>query len=96
VVHIGGESAKSTSTISEVGRQISPLQIESELLYFRKYFGLSGAIAGVALSTSADLLSAFNGLLRRLDLKGVSKAVRHIGAVMRIFGATGFAAHPTR
>ena len=78
VVHIGGESAKSTSTISEVGRQISPLQIESELLYFRKYFGLSGAIAGVALSTSADLLSAFNGLVRRLDLGGVSSAARHI------------------
>jgi len=96
VVHIGGESAKSTSTISEVGRQISPLQIESELLYFRKYFGLSGAIAGVALSTSADLLSAFNGLVRRLDLGGVSSAARHISTVMRIFGATGFAAHPTR
>ena len=96
VVHIGGESAKSTSTISEVGRQISPLQIESELLYFRKYFGLSGAIAGVALSTSADLLSAFNGLFRRLDLRGGTSAVRHIVAVMRIFGGTGFAAHPTR
>jgi N-acetylglucosaminyl-diphospho-decaprenol L-rhamnosyltransferase len=96
VVHIGGESAKSNSAISKVGRQISPLQIESELLYYRKYFGLSGAIAGVALSTSADLLSALHGLLRRLDLKGASSAFQHISTVMQVFGATGFAAHPTR
>jgi N-acetylglucosaminyl-diphospho-decaprenol L-rhamnosyltransferase len=96
VVHIGGESAKSGSTISDVGRQISPLQIESELLYFRKYYGLSGVMAGVILSISADLLSALNSLLRRFDLKGVNGAVQHILTVMRIFGATGFAAHPTR
>jgi N-acetylglucosaminyl-diphospho-decaprenol L-rhamnosyltransferase len=96
VMHIGGESAKSTSTISEIGRQISPLQIESELLYFRKYYGLSGVIAGVALSTCADLLSALNGLLRGLDLRGVSSSARHISTVMRILGATGFATHPTR
>jgi N-acetylglucosaminyl-diphospho-decaprenol L-rhamnosyltransferase len=96
VVHIGGESAKSGGAISDSGRQISPLQIESELLYFRKYYGLSGVIAGVVLSISADLLSALNSLLRRFDLKGVNGAVRHSSTVMRIFGATGFAAHPTR
>jgi N-acetylglucosaminyl-diphospho-decaprenol L-rhamnosyltransferase len=96
VVHIGGESAKSDSTISDISRQISPLQIESELLYFRKYYGLSGVIAGVLLSISADLLSALNSLLRRFDLKGVNGAIEHSSTVMRIFGATGFAAHPTR
>jgi hypothetical protein len=48
------------------------------------------------LSISADLLSALNSLLRRFDLKGVNGAVQHISTVMRIFGATGFAAHPTR
>ena len=32
VVHIGGESARSDAQITPVGRQISALQIESELL----------------------------------------------------------------
>jgi N-acetylglucosaminyl-diphospho-decaprenol L-rhamnosyltransferase len=96
VVHLGGESAKSSNTITKVGRQISSLQIESELLYFRKYYGLIGLVAGLALSISADLLSALNSLLRRLDLKGASTALRRISTVIRILGATGFAAHPTR
>jgi N-acetylglucosaminyl-diphospho-decaprenol L-rhamnosyltransferase len=96
VVHIGGESAKSSNTITKIGRQISSLQIESELLYFRKYYGLIGLIAGVVLSISADLLSALNGLLRRFDLKGATSAFRNISTVVRILGATGLAAHPTR
>jgi N-acetylglucosaminyl-diphospho-decaprenol L-rhamnosyltransferase len=96
VVHIGGESAKSNNTITKIGRQISSLQIESELLYFRKYYGLIGLIAGVVLSISADLLSALNSLLRRFDLKGATSAFRNISTVVRILGATGLAAHPTR
>jgi N-acetylglucosaminyl-diphospho-decaprenol L-rhamnosyltransferase len=96
VVHVGGESAKSSSTITKVGRQISSLQIESELLYFRKYYGFLGLVAGVALSISADLLSALNSLLRRFDLKGARSAFRHISTVVRILGATKLAARPTR
>jgi N-acetylglucosaminyl-diphospho-decaprenol L-rhamnosyltransferase len=96
VVHVGGESAKSSSTITKVGRQISSLQIESELLYFRKYYGFVGLVAGVALSISADLLSALNSLLRRFDLKGARSAFRHISTVVRILGATKLAARPTR
>src|SRR5678816_1148982 len=44
VVHVGGESAKSEAKLSASG-QISNLQIESELLYYRKHFGLSGVVA---------------------------------------------------
>ena len=40
VVHIGGESAQSAGSLTDSGRQVSALQIESELLYFRKHFGL--------------------------------------------------------
>ena len=42
VVHIGGESAKSVDQLNVDGRQIPTLQIESELLYFRKHHGLPG------------------------------------------------------
>src|SRR5262249_38792404 len=45
VVHIGGESAATEGPITQAGRQISVLQLESELLYFRKYYGVVGVLA---------------------------------------------------
>lgn len=96
VVHIGGESAKTNSAITNVGRQISTLQIESELLYFRKYYGLPGVAAGVILSIFADALIALKMLVRTLDLKGAIPAFRHTVAVCKVLNATGFATHPTR
>jgi N-acetylglucosaminyl-diphospho-decaprenol L-rhamnosyltransferase len=39
VIHIGGESAKSQGALTGGGRQISAMQIESELLYHRKHHG---------------------------------------------------------
>jgi GT2 family glycosyltransferase len=96
VVHIGGESAKTDSAITNVGRQIPTLQIESELLYFRKYYGLTGLAAGVVLSISADVLSMLKSLLRTFDMKEATAAFHHISAVLKILGATGLAAHPTR
>jgi GT2 family glycosyltransferase len=96
VIHIGGESAKSKSPITKVGRQISALQIESELLYFRKYYGLLGVVVGGSLAIFADLLMAANGAFRRLDVQGVRIACRHISTVLRVLAATRFAAQPTR
>jgi N-acetylglucosaminyl-diphospho-decaprenol L-rhamnosyltransferase len=96
VVHIGGESAKADSKITKVGRQISMLQIESELLYFRKFYGVSGVVAGVVLSILADALSAVKGLVRNSDLGSVAGASRHVRAIFKVLSATGFASHPTR
>jgi GT2 family glycosyltransferase len=56
VVHYGGESAKSDSNISNSGRQISSMQIESEFLYFRKNFGLFYVISHFILQVSLDVL----------------------------------------
>jgi GT2 family glycosyltransferase len=96
VVHIGGESAKSANTITKVGRQISALQTESELLYFRKYYGFVGLMLGALLSIVADLLIALNGLIRRFDLEGFSIAWRHISSMLRLLGSTRLATHSTR
>jgi N-acetylglucosaminyl-diphospho-decaprenol L-rhamnosyltransferase len=96
VVHIGGESAKTDSEITSIGRQISTLQIESELLYFRKYYGVTGLAVGVLLSLSADVLSIFKSLLRRFDMRGATASFDHMSAVLKVLGATGLAAHPTR
>lgn len=50
VVHIGGESARMDGPISAVGRQVSVLQMESELLYYRKWHGMGGVLLHLGLS----------------------------------------------
>jgi N-acetylglucosaminyl-diphospho-decaprenol L-rhamnosyltransferase len=76
VVHIGGESAKSDSHLTP-GRQISALQIESELLYFRKNHGFGGLLAALALSTLGDIMDVVKGIVKR---RGViaSAARKHL------------------
>ena len=64
VVHIGGESAKADGEITASGRQISSLQIESELLYFRKNGGLLASILNVLLITLADGLQILKDIVK--------------------------------
>ena len=47
--HRRGERT-SAGPVNRVGRQISALQVESELLYFRKHHGVGGALAAGALA----------------------------------------------
>ena len=96
VTHIGGESAKTAGAITDVGRQISSLQIESELLYFRKYFGRVGVLVSVLLSLLADVWLAIKSIIRTTHMNGARLAFRNISLVLRIFVATRFAARPTR
>jgi len=64
VVHIGGESAKTDHSISSVSRQVSALQIESELLYFRKNLGLLSVCLHVLLTIIAEAILAVKQLLK--------------------------------
>lgn len=64
VVHIGGESAKSAGELSVAGRQISALQVESELLYFRKHHGLSGLGLHLVLTHFGDAILALKDLIK--------------------------------
>lgn len=63
-VHIGGESAKSAGAISEAGRQLLPLQVESQLLYFRKHHGLGGVALHLALECVACVVMVAKRLLK--------------------------------
>lgn len=54
VVHIGGGSAGSDVVISESGRRISALQVESEMLCFRKQHALSGRWIHLVLTVLGD------------------------------------------
>lgn len=64
VVHIGGESAKTDNAISSVSRQVSALQIESELLYFRKNLGLVSVGAHVLLTILAEVILTAKQLVK--------------------------------
>jgi N-acetylglucosaminyl-diphospho-decaprenol L-rhamnosyltransferase len=55
-IHIGGESAKSDGKITSIGKQLSSLQVESELLFFRKNYGLLTCLCNIGLVVLADLL----------------------------------------
>lgn len=92
VVHIGGESAKSDGALSSSGRQLSALQVESELLYLRKHYGLGGVAAGLLLGALGDAILAAKRLLGR-NREGFFGTTL---LACRLFIRTGFAARPTR
>jgi N-acetylglucosaminyl-diphospho-decaprenol L-rhamnosyltransferase len=94
VVHLGGESAKSVSSLTH-GRQISALQIESELLYMRKHFGLGGLALHLALVLAGDLILAAKDLLKGRP----AVAMQHLRSTRVTFGlarSTALGTRPTR
>lgn len=78
VIHIGGESAKSVGKISNVSRQVPQLQIESELLYFRKNHGLHGMLLHLLLSNLADIVQLIKDIIRFRPIQKVLFSVKRI------------------
>ncbi len=96
VVHVGGESAKTTGKITAGGRQIEAMQIESELLYFRKNHGIGGVWANVLLTVAADGIVLLKHLLRRKSTTDAAACTTHIALVWSLFRRTAWATRPTR
>jgi N-acetylglucosaminyl-diphospho-decaprenol L-rhamnosyltransferase len=95
VVHLGGESAKKVSRLSDKSRQISALQLESEFLFFRKHFGLRGVLSAFALSLLADILFLGKGLLG-LEIEKIRGASTHSETLLVVLLKTRFGRRPTR
>lgn len=93
VVHIGGESAKSDSALTASGRQISVLQIESALLYYRKHHGLRGLWLGLVLAALGDAFLAVKALLRR---RGAGGGFASFPTTWSLLRRTAWATRPTR
>jgi len=96
VVHLGGESAKSEGDLTSSGKQLSGLQIESELLYFRKNHGCFLAFGHVLLLTLADMI---NFLKKSIKLKGwrvLRGYFKHSCLVWSLYFKTRLATVPTR
>jgi N-acetylglucosaminyl-diphospho-decaprenol L-rhamnosyltransferase len=96
VVHVGGESAKSDSKLTDAGRQISDLQIESELLYFRKHHGLFGVWLSIVLTAFADILLSVKCLIRERTLTGLTSNWNNFSLHCTLLVRTAWATKPTR
>jgi N-acetylglucosaminyl-diphospho-decaprenol L-rhamnosyltransferase len=96
VIHLGGESAKSVGAVTKSGQQLERLQVESELLYFRKNFGLLSVVGSVMLSVLADLLNMCKRAFKPGLPVDVSGTLRHILLVASTFMRTRFATKATR
>ena len=95
VIHLGGESAKSDAQLSAAA-QISSLQIESELLYFRKHHGWAGLVTHVTLGIAGDIILAL-----KAALKGRWKATQptlssHLHDLLALCRRTRWGTVPTR
>ncbi|MDO9393295.1 MAG: glycosyltransferase family 2 protein [Methylotenera sp.] len=96
VVHIGGESAKLESAISSKSRQIESLQIESELLYFRKNHGLIGVFVHLLLNSLADFILFFKDFIKLRAPATTFFNLNRALFVWKMFFRTRLATQPTR
>ncbi len=96
VVHIGGESAKSDSEITAGGHQIEVLQIESELLYFRKNHGWAVVLLNVILHTFADFIIPFKQLIKTRKNPEWAAYCKHAGLYWELMRSTSLGLNPTR
>lgn len=96
VVHLGGESARSDGPVSTEGQQISALQIESELLYVRKYYGRMGLVGFVVLSGVTDLLHSAKWLIKHRNVRGLVPIRRRASLLWSLVLRTRLGAVPTR
>ncbi len=96
VIHIGGESAKSVGKLTSAGKQINSLQIESELLYFRKNLGLRSTLLNALLSTMADGIQMIKDIVKLRAPARVFLHVKHSMLVWKLTFKTHAGKFPTR
>jgi len=96
VIHLGGESAKSDSALTASGQQIQVMQIESELLYFRKNSGVTGVLASVLLSSLGDAILCSKHLIRGRGWAGAATYLQHSKEVWRLLVKTRWGTAETR
>lgn len=95
VVHVGGESAKSVSALPS-NRQIPALEMESELLYVRKHFGLGGLAWHLFLAAAAECILATKDLLKGRGLAAAAGHFRNTRSRAQLARRTRLGTVPTR
>jgi GT2 family glycosyltransferase len=95
-VHLGGESAATTGKVSNAGRQISALQVESELMYFRKHRGLAGILLHLCLTILCDTILLGKSILKKLLGRTVVRSPSTFRSMLIIAKKTRLGTTPTR
>jgi N-acetylglucosaminyl-diphospho-decaprenol L-rhamnosyltransferase len=90
VEHIGGASAETVATITKNGRQISALQIESELLFLRKHFGLIGLSTHLGLSIFACFVVLSKALIKQKNLSRFTAMLADTKSMVSLCFLTSF------
>jgi N-acetylglucosaminyl-diphospho-decaprenol L-rhamnosyltransferase len=96
VVHLGGESAKTEGDISKQGRQLAPLQIESEFIYFRKNMGLAGVVARLLLATTANAMGLIKNSVRLAPVSVLQSHFSQSWLTWRLFFSTHLGTRSSR
>ena len=96
VVHLGGESAKSSGVVTKSGRQLSVLQAESELLFMRKNYGFSGFVAYIFLTLIASLIIVIKGFRKPDAIAIAGTTWEHTKLFVSLMRRTRLASMPTR
>ncbi len=96
VVHLGGESAKQVGALTAKGQQLATLQIESELLFFRKNYGIPTVLIHLFLDGLADLVQLAKDIIRLRSFRIILSNTQRVFMTWQIFLRTKFAQQPTR
>jgi GT2 family glycosyltransferase len=96
VVHIGGESAKSDPAFTSSRRQIIPLLVESELLYYRKHHGLLGLIECVVLTAFGALMEVIKNAIHYKGRQRQVVQIEKLKLIWSLLRTTRFASQSTR
>jgi N-acetylglucosaminyl-diphospho-decaprenol L-rhamnosyltransferase len=96
VHHIGGESAKSAGNLNQGSKQLSSLQVESELLFFRKWHGFIGLISHLFLFVFGSMILTLKGTLMRKNRIYFTEVFKETAQTLRIAVDTRFGLRPTR
>jgi GT2 family glycosyltransferase len=96
VVHVGGESAKTDAKLTSAGRQVASLQIESELLYFRKHHGFIGLLTTIILTACGALLATLKDMVHPENNGSRNRQREKLRLVMSLLGPTRWATQSTR
>ncbi|MFP8833671.1 glycosyltransferase family 2 protein [Hydrogenophaga sp. XSHU_21] len=96
VIHVGGASARSERGLNSEGTQLLGLQVESELLYFRKHSGLAGLCVTVLLGLATDAVLCAKDVLRGRGRRHLGGHWRHAATLCRLTVATRGGTRSTR
>ena len=96
VIHVGGASARADGELTTSGNQLPSVQIESELLYFRKHDGVRGLTITLVLGLATDVVLSIKSVLRGRGLQRLRGHMQHARELCRLALATRGGLRPTR